>query len=180
MPYYRRIHQRGATYFFTVVTYQRRPIFADERAVHLLEQCCQTTMTTLPFLQEALVILPDHLHVMWTLPENDADLSTRWKLIKGKFSHQYQRDKSENITESQRKKGESGVWQRRFWEHLIRDESDFNRHCDYVHYNPVTHGLAAAPSDWQHSSFRTFADKGLYPIDWGHAITKELLDMDLE
>jgi putative transposase len=131
MPYYRRTHESGATYFFTVVTYQRRPVFADELAIHLLEQCLQTTMSTLRFVQEAFVVLPDHLHAIWTLPENDGDFSTRWKLIKGSFSHQYQKVKREDVPESLRKKGESGVWQRRFWEHLVRDQTDFNRHCDY-------------------------------------------------
>ena len=180
MPDYRRAYLKGGTFFFTVVCYRRQPIFKEETAIDLLWQCFQTTMATYAFRIDAIVILPDHLHTIWTLPNNDPDFSTRWKLIKATFSRHYQGHIIEDISESMRRKKEKGVWQRRFWEHLIRDQTDFNRHCDYIHYNPVRHGLVNSPLEWKHSSFRKFVEKGLYRQDWGQLPEKELLEMNLE
>ncbi len=126
------------------------------------------------------MILPDHLHTIWTLPDDDSEFSTRWKRIKATFSRHYQGYIIEDISESMRRKKEKGIWQRRFWEHMIRDQTDFNRHCDYIHYNPVKHGLVNSPLEWKHSSFRKFVEKGLYPTDWGQSPVKGLLGMDLE
>ena len=180
MPDYRRAYLKGRTFFFTVVSYKRYPIFREEAAIDLLWQCFQTTMTIYPFRVDATVILPDHLHTIWTLPDSDHDFSTRWKRIKATFSRHYRGCIIEDVSESMRRKKEKGIWQRRFWEHAIRDQSDFNRHCDYIHYNPVKHGLVNSPLEWEYSSFRKFVEKGLYCQDWGQSPAKELLKMDLE
>jgi putative transposase len=180
MPDYRRAFLNGGTFFFTVVTYKRYPIFKEEPAVNLLRWCFQTTMATHPFKVAAIVILPDHLHTIWTLPDNESDFSTRWKLIKGTFSRHYSGFKPKDISESMLGKNEKGIWQRRFWEHAIRDQEDFNRHCDYIHYNPVKHGLVNSPMEWKYSSFRNLVEKGVYPANWGHSVGKELAGMDFE
>ena len=180
MPDYRRAYLKGRTFFFTVVSYKRYPIFREEAAIDLLWQCFQTTMTIYPFRVDATVILPDHLHTIWTLPDSDHDFSTRWKRIKATFSRHYRGCIIEDVSESMRRKKEKGIWQRRFWEHAIRDQTDFNRHCDYIHYNPVKHGLVNSPLEWEYSSFRKFVEKGLYCQDWGQSPVKELLKMDLE
>lgn len=180
MSDYRRVFLKGGTFFFTVVTYQRFPIFVEESSINLLGQCFQTVMTTHPFTIDAIVILPDHLHTIWTLPDGESDYSTRWKLIKGAFSRFYSGLKVKDVSESMIVKNEKGIWQRRFWEHAIRDEEDYNRHCDYIHYNPVKHGLVSSPIDWKHSSFKDFVQEGIYPVNWGYNVEKELKGMDFE
>lgn len=180
MPEYRRAWTSGGTFFFTVVTYNRYPILAQEPAIDLLHRCFHTVIIERPFQMDALVILPDHLHCIWTLPDNDSDFSTRWKRIKTTFTKRYSGDKADDIPESMRKKKERGVWQRRFWEHMIRDQEDFNRHCDYIHYNPVKHGLVGLPTEWKHSSFMEFVKQGYYPENWGHTIRKEVIEMYFE
>ncbi len=116
---------------------------------------------------DAVVVLHDHLHCIMTLPEGDADFSTRWNLIKGNFSRDVER--RERISESRQGRRERGIWQRRFWEHMIRDQDDFNRHADYIHWNPVKHGWVSRASDWPHSSFHDYVRRGIYPSDWGGA-----------
>ena len=111
-----------------------------------------------------MVVLPDHLHTIWTLPEGDADFSTRWRLIKSAFSRNLTSD--ERISWSRATKGERGIWQRRYWEHTIRDEEDFTRHTDYVHINPVKHELVTRVKDWPYSSFHRMVKIGTYPTDW--------------
>lgn len=180
MSDYLRTHLNGGTYFFTVVTYMRYPIFEEEISINLLKKCFQNVMKIHPFNLDAIVILPDHLHTIWTLPDSESDYSTRWNLIKGSFSRSYGGSNSRKITESMQKKGEKGIWQRRFWEHLIRNQEDFNRHCDYIHYNPVKHGLVNSPSEWEFSSFKKFVEKGIYNKDWGKVIKGYLVEMDLE
>ncbi len=137
-------------------------------------------MAAYPFRVDAYVILPDHLHIIWTLPDSDSDFSTRWKRIKGTFSRHYVGCCREDISESMRRKKEKGIWQRRFWEHAIRDQSDFNRLYDYIHYNPVKHGLVGLPMEWKYSSLWKFVEKGFYSQDWGQSVAKELLGMDFE
>jgi putative transposase len=137
-------------------------------------------MVAHPFELDAIVVLPDHLHCIWILPDNDSDFSTRWRLIKSDFSRNYLAASAAEISDSRRTKKEKGIWQRRFWEHMIRDEADLNMHRDYIHCNPVKHGLADSPNKWVYSSFNAFVGKGLYPTDWGSAPRKELLEMDLE
>ena len=111
------------------------------------------------------MVLPDHLHAIWTLPDGDADFAVRWRLIKSAFSRSL--PPSERIPESRRAKGERGIWQRRYWEHTLREEEDFTRHAEYIHHNPVKHGYVARVMDWPHSSFHRMMRLGIYPIDWG-------------
>ena len=180
MSDYNRTYITGGTFFFTVVTYLRHPIFEDEAAVNLLKICFHSVMIAHPFNIDAIVIMPDHLHTIWTLPDNEFDYSIRWNKIKGTFSRRYSGDKVIEVTESILKKREKGIWQRRFWEHSIRDQADYNKHCDYIHYNPVKHGLVHSPSDWKHSSFKKFVANGLYNDNWGKIVSEDFIKMDLE
>jgi putative transposase len=118
-----------------------------------------------PFRIEAIVVLPDHLHCIWTLPAHDADFPGRWRRIKSAFSSAL--PKTERISSSRRMKNERGVWQRRYWEHLIRDERDFNAHVDYIHFNPVKHQHVKRAADWPYSSFHRYVREGLISADWG-------------
>jgi putative transposase len=111
-----------------------------------------------------MVILPDHLHTIWTLPDGDHDFSQRWRQIKSAFSREIA--KEERISQSRLRKQERGIWQRRFWEHVIRDEEDFNRHVDYIHINPVKHGYIQKVADWPYSSFHQYVRLGILPVDW--------------
>ena len=119
-----------------------------------------------PFNVDAMVLLPDHLHCLWTLPDNDQDFSTRWRLIKSQFTRDYEGKSKLIPSRSRSSKKEQAVWQRRFWEHVIRDEDDYVRHLEYIHYNPVKHGFVDAPSEWPHSTFHRYVKNGLYPNDW--------------
>lgn len=165
MPHYRRAHALGATYFFTVVTHERQPILNRPDALDALRDAIRSVKKAKPFELDAIVILPDHLHAIWTLPENDAEFSARWGMIKRQVSKAMP-SSDRSLTSSWRKRRELGLWQRRFWEHLIRDEEDYARHMDYIHYNPVKHGYVGRPGDWPYSSFKKCVDKGLYPADW--------------
>lgn len=120
-----------------------------------------------PFTIDAFVLLPDHLHCIWTMPEGDRDFSIRWRLTKSYFSRKCDATHKNIPSRSRRKKKEQAVWQRRFWEHLIRDEQDFVKHIEYIHYNPVKHGLAKAPKDWEYSSFHRYVREGVYDLEWG-------------
>ena len=133
---YRRWHVNGGIYFFTVVTENRRPILIEN--INILRESFKQVKSKSPFSIEAIVILPDHLHTIWKLPENDMDYSKRWMLIKKGFSSQMP---GFSVGSSKAKKREKGIWQRRYWEHVIRDEKDLKNHFDYIHYNPVKHGL---------------------------------------
>ena len=164
---YRRIVIPGSTYFFTVVTFQRRHIFSDANAVEMLRASFRHVLQNHSIQIEASVILPDHLHMIWRLPDEDGDYPTRWRLIKSYFSHHYAKDKIITGPNSRMQKGELPIWQRRYWEHQIRDEEDLHRHIEYIHYNPVKHELAISPIQWEYSSFRRFVEKGFYPKDWG-------------
>lgn len=169
MPNYRRAYVKGGIYFFTVVTYNRKKILCTEEHRENLEASIYEVRKEYPFIIEAWVLLPDHIHCIWTLPPDDNNFSLRWRLIKGGFTARYNKTKYNTwpISESRNKRGEQAVWQRRFWEHLIQDEKDFERHCHYIHYNPVKHGYVKAPKDWQFSTFQKFVKKGLYDADWG-------------
>jgi putative transposase len=174
---YRRASVPGATYFFTVVAERRRPLFRSLSAVRALEEAVAAVQARHSFEIEAQVMLPDHLHVMWTLPDGDADFSTRWRLIKSGFTRSYVRTTGVVArSASRRAKSEQGVWQRRYWEHLIRDEKDFAAHLDYIHYNPVRHGLVSAPRDWPHSTFAEWVARGAYEADWGSGAMPKLPD----
>ena len=169
---YRRIHEPGASYFFTVVTYRRHPLFADPAAVALLQRCINAVKRNHPFTVDAFVILPDHLHMLWTLPPDDAAYPIRWQLIKTMFTRGYLKAHPAPHTVPKRSlsrvaKREQAVWQRRYWEHLIGNDDDFAAHVDYIHLNPVEHGLASLPRDWPPSSFPQWVTTGTYAQNWG-------------
>jgi putative transposase len=172
MSDYRRAHERGGCYFFTLVTYDRQPILTESDNLRRLKESFAHVAVKRPFANDAMVVLPDHLHCIWQLPEGDSDFSSRWRLVKGHFSVA--------LDTPLTKRGEKRVWQRRFWEHLIRDEEDWRRHVDYIHYNPVKHGYVAHPIDWIHSSFSRMVEVGFYPRDWGCGEPEHLKGMDLE
>jgi putative transposase len=163
---YRRTQISGGTYFFTLVTYNRLRTFNRPDCIALLRESFKQVKKEHPFTIEAIVILPDHIHCMLTLPQGDADYPLRLRMIKSHFSRQYRGGLPGN-TASRVAKGEKAVWQRRYWEHAIRDEDDYARHVEYIHYNPVKHGLAVSPRDWQWSSFHDYVGRGVYDVDWG-------------
>ncbi len=165
--HYRRATTPGATYFFTVVTYQRQRVFHVPETIDSLRQAFRTVKATHPFTIEAIVVLPDHLHCVWSLPPGDADFSTRWRLIKTTFTRACPERYKRQRNDSRLDKKEQAVWQRRFWEHQIRDEPDLKHHIDYIHYNPVHHQLVKHPKDWQYSSFHGYVNRGIYEVDWG-------------
>ena len=159
---YRRLRQPGGTYFFTLVTFQRRTILADADRCSLLRHAIDEVRSWHPFIVEAEVFLPDHIHSIWRLPDDDGDFSTRWRLVKQAFIRRLDR-RGELMRAPDRT---PMVWQKRFWEHLIRDERDFTAHVEYIHFNPVKHGLVKRPRDWQHSSFMDWVRRGCYDTDW--------------
>ena len=172
MSRYRRARTEGGTYFFTVVTYRRQKIFIEEEVVNQLREVIAVVKQNRPFVIDAWVLLPDHMHCIWTLPEGDNDYSTRMGMIKSQFTMRVKNkmERPEWLTESKQKHRESTIWQRRFWEHEIKDEQDFIRHVDYVHFNPVKHGLVKAVSDWPYSTFHRYVEKGVYLKDWAGII----------
>ncbi|RJG10186.1 transposase [Pseudomonas cavernicola] len=161
---YRRLCEPGGTYFFTL-TLENRRLDILSRHIEALRHAIQREKQQHPFCMLAWVVLPDHLHMLWRLQPGDTDYSNRIRRIKAHFSRQL--PPCEQTSSSRRNKQERGIWQRRFWEHLIRDEEDLRRHLDYVHYNPVKHGYVERAVDWPHSSFHHFVERGLYPRDWG-------------
>jgi putative transposase len=164
MTTYRRNFVPGGSYFFTVNLAERRWHLLTEQ-IDLLRTAFRLARKNYPFTIEAIVILPDHLHAIWRLPDDNRDFATRWRLIKSAFSRALPRD--EQISASRRSKGERGIWQRRYWEHTLRDEYDFVRHMDYVHFNPVKHGHVPRVKDWPYSSFHRLVRLGVSPADWG-------------
>ena len=164
MTSYRRNFVPGGSYFFTVNLADRRSrLLADN--VPVLRAAFRDVKAHHPFVMDAVVVLPDHLHAIWTLPEGDADFAVRWRLIKSAFSRALPRQESVSI--SRRGKGERGIWQRRYWEHTLRDDADYSRHADYIHFNPVKHGHVGRVRDWPYSSFHRMVWLGVYPVDWG-------------
>jgi putative transposase len=182
MADYRRWYIPGGTAFFTVVTYRRRSIFTDTTACRLLGRAMRKVREELPFNTVAAAVLPDHLHIIWTLPIGDDDYSTRWKRIKREFTVSWLETggRPARVTESQQERGHRGVWQRRFYEHQVRDEAELAALCDYIHYNPVKHGYASAPRDWRHSTFRRFVEAGQYSMDWGACAAPACAMLDLD
>ncbi len=169
MPDYRRWHVPGGTYFFTVVTEQRVPIFQDPIGRELLGRAMRKVNEQRPFTTLAIVLLPEHIHCLWTLPPGDADFSDRWKSIKAEFTAGWLGAGGREVKPGRAKiaRGERGVWQHRFWERAVRDGSELDAYCDYIHFNPVKHGHVSHPADWPWSSFRRFVREGHYPADWG-------------
>ena len=164
---YRRSRATGGCYFFTVVTFRREKILTREDNVQLLRDGMRRIMRAHPFCIDAFVLLPDHLHCIWTLPNGDADFSLRWRLIKSDFSRRCKGNSTYVPPASRRRKNERAIWQRRFWEHQIRDAHDFRRHVEYIHYNPVRHKYAAEPQGWPFSSFHKYVRQGKYAPTWG-------------
>lgn len=164
---YRRADVKGGTYFFTVNLAQRHLRLLSDH-VEILREAVKTVKQRHPFHIDAFVVLPDHLHAIWTLPPDDADFATRWMLIKSGFSRRVAIN--ERRSASRISKGERGIWQRRYWEHLIRDDADFERHVDYIHYNPVKHGHVSQASEWPYSSIHRYIKAGVIANDWGGGI----------
>lgn len=163
MTAYRRDRMPGATWFFTLNLADRQQCLLTER-VDLLRTSFRQVMDRHPWQIEAIVVLPDHLHALCTLPPSDGNFALRWRLIKTGFSRALPRD--EYISPSRQDKGERGIWQRRYWEHRIRDAADFQRHVDYIHHNPRKHGHVQRVADWPWSSFHHYVRAGLLPVDW--------------
>ena len=164
MTDYRRPMVEGGTYFFTVNLAERvgNRLLVDR--VDVLRDVFRKVKRTHPFVIDAIVILPEHLHCIWTLPSGDTAYAKRWGLIKAGFSRAIPTTERRSV--SRVKRGERGIWQRRYWEHLIRDEQDFKHHVDYIHWNPVKHGWVNRVADWPHSSFLSYVRQGVYPLDW--------------
>ena len=163
MVRYRRNFVAGGTFFFTVTLADRRSSALVDHIAELRAAFRQTRRER-SFAIDAIVILPDHLHTIMTLPPEDADFSGRWRRIKSLFTHDVVRS---GLPVTRNRRGEYTLWQRRFWEHTVRDESDLGRHVDYIHYNPVKHGLVSRVSDWPHSSFHRYVRTGVLPAAWG-------------
>jgi putative transposase len=182
MPHYLRAVEPGGTFFFTVVTHERRPFLTHALARTCLRLSIEEVRASMPFEQLAFVLLPDHLHSIWRLPEGDADFSTRWARIKKDFSKMWRAlgGKEGCQSPSKSKHRERAVWQRRFWEHLIRDERDLACHYDYIHYNPVKHGLVRCVADWPWSSFHRFVQHAVYEPCWGSEEPQTIKDMNPE
>jgi len=161
---YRRSNVKGGSYFFTVTLANRQRTYLTDY-VDLLRNAIKTVKQNHPFYIDAFVVLPDHLHAIWTLPMHDDDYSTRWSLIKSTFSRQI--TPGEERSKSRLSKAERGIWQRRFWEHTIRNEEDYSRHVEYIHYNPVKHGQVEHASEWPYSSIHRFIRNGIINADWG-------------
>jgi len=175
MPRYVRAFNPGGTFFFTVALLERRRRLLTEH-IDTLREVMRDVQLRKPYRIDAIVVLPDHLHCLWTLPPDDADFSSRCWAIKSGVSRRMAQ--GERLSETRQRKGERGIWQRRFWEHLIRDERDFERHADYIHYNPVKHGHVRRALDWPHSSFHRYVERGIYPSDWGG--TSDVVNLALE
>jgi putative transposase len=175
MSNYRRFRIPGGYYFFTLVTYRRIPIFTDDCSFLLLKKAFREVKREDPFRLRAVVVLPDHLHMVMSLPENDAGYSKRIAKIKKYFGdqltliHRFDADRTSGI-----RRHERGIWQRRFWEHLIRDQDDLYKHIHYIHYNPIKHGHVRNVIDWKWSSYHSFLKKGFYDNGWCN------IDYDIE
>ena len=163
MPNYRRAFVPGGCWFFTANLLDRRSSLLTDQ-IEALREATRRARERHPFHIDAFVILPDHIHAIWTLPGGGADFSTRWRLIKIVFSKSI--PKTERLSKVRRACGERGIWQRRFWEHLIRDDEDYGRHVEYCYINPVKHGLVTRVRDWPFSSFHRDVAAGLFPQDW--------------
>jgi putative transposase len=168
MSDYRRYFVPGGTYFFTLVTENRWRLFEQEPARRLLGDVMRECFARFPLDVVAIVLLPNHLHTLWALPTGDDRYSLRWRWIKREFTRRWLAlgGSEQHRSDSRRREQRRGIWQRRFWEHTIRDEADMEGHIDYIHYNPVKHGLARRPYDWPWSSFRRWVRAGHYSLAW--------------
>ncbi len=169
MSDYRRARVPGACYFFTVTLLDRRSDLL-RREVALLRDCVRATRERYPFHIDAWVVLPEHMHCLWTLPADDRDFGERWRIIKASFSRRVPASEGDP---TRARMGGRGIWQPRYWEHLIRDEADYCRHFDYIHINPLKHGHVSRVIDWPYSSFHRAVRQGIYPADWGGEVKIE-------
>jgi putative transposase len=165
MPNYIRNSKAGATYFFTINLHDRQSNLLITH-INELRKAYQKVQQKMPFITDAIVILPDHIHALWTLPDNDTDYPTRIRLFKSYFTRQLLATLKHTNNRSRKRQKETGVWQRRYWEHTILDDMDYNRHMDYIHYNPVKHGHAVSPADWEYSTFHSEVKSGRYDLYW--------------
>ena len=164
MVSYRRSLVPGGTYFFTVTLIDRSSTLLIDR-IGDLREAFRKVKKKRPFNIDSIVILPDHLHSIWSLPRSDVDYAMRWREIKSEFSRHI--PPGEFRSKGRINKKERGIWQRRYWEHCIRDEQDLNVHMDYIHYNPVKHGYVSRAADWPYSSFHNLVRRGFYDMQWG-------------
>jgi len=183
MPSYRRAYVPGGSFFFTLVTNEREHLFASERGRHLLGSILRQCVQKWPFTVNAIVLLPEHLHAIWTLPPGDSAYPRRWGWIKKEFTKEWLRvgGAETQISKARQEEGRRGVWQPRYWEHTLEDEDDFERHFDYIHYNPVKHGYVKCPRDWPWSSFHRWVEADVYPRNWACSTAGFALDFsDIE
>jgi putative transposase len=182
MADYRRPDAPGGTFFFTVVTAGRAPLLVTPLGRACLGEAWRAVRALRPFRTQAICLLPDHLHAVWTLPQGDADFSGRWRAIKVAFSRAYLRRVGDAgrpvVAASRRRRGDAGLWQRRFWEHRVRDEREMEAFIDYVHWNPVKHGLVESVPDWPWSSFHRYVAAGLLHPRWGSAPSTAMVGND--
>ncbi|QWF72051.1 transposase [Methylomonas paludis] len=162
MVNYRRHFTPGGSYFFTVALHNRHASHLID-SIDLLRTAFRKTQTQKPFRIDAIVVLPEHLHCIWTLPDQDSDYPARWQLIKSVFSHELEKS---GVPVIRRNDGSYLIWQRRYWEHTIRNDSDMQRHIDYIHFNPVKHGLVKQAEDWPYSSLHRYIRMGWLPENW--------------
>jgi putative transposase len=163
MSRYRRAKLDGGTFFFTLALADRSSNLLVAE-IDRLRHAYRAVQARRPFETVAICILPDHLHAIWTLPVGDADFAQRWNLIKSGFSRGLP---AASRSASKIARREKGIWQHRYWEHVIRDDADLERHVAYIHFNPVKHGIVPRVSDWPHSSFHRYVERGELPMDWG-------------
>jgi putative transposase len=164
MSRYRRVILDGGVFFFTVTLADRSSTILVEH-IGRLRRTYTLVQQRYPFETIAVCVLPDHLHAIWSLPEGDGNYPLRWSLIKSGFTRGLKADAA--CSPSKRAKRERGIWQRRYWEHAIRNDADLERHVDYIHFNPVKHGYVPGVCDWPHSSFHRYVREGILPADWG-------------
>jgi len=169
MPDYRRVFVEGGYYFFTVVTYQRRSLLTREISRSILKNVWLEIKSIHPFEDIAICLLPDHVHCVWKLPDNDSNYPVRWNGIKGLFTKRYKNsgEFSPEPSLSRLKKKEATIWQRRYWEHVIRNDEDLYSHIDYIHYNPVKHGFVKDAREWPYSTIHRYIRQGLLDPEWG-------------
>ena len=177
MPDYRRVWVPGGTYFFTVNLLERRGNDLLVRYIDPLREAVRLTRRDHPFVIHGWVVLPDHLHCIVELPQGDADFALRWQVIKRRFSMKIPR--MEYRSDVRQRRRERGIWQRRYWEHVLRDEADYARHMDYLHYNPVKHGCVDRVMAWPYSTFHRLVRLGVYPADWAAPSMSELQANDV-
>ena len=182
MADYRRYFVAGGTYFFTIVTYRRRPLFNEACNVQLLREAVATVLADSPFTINAAVILPDHMHFIWTLPSGDAEYSKRIGRMKVNFTKAFyaNRPKPTSVSSSRQKHRESDIWQRRFWEHTITDEGEFERLFDYIHFNPVKHGHTTCPHAWAATSFHKWVSADVLDREWGCSCDQRSVKMNFD